>query len=142
MNGENQMGAQDIQMSGKTRAGPASDVVPVADPVARHVVEAISTQLRPEKVYLFGSRASGRANPESDVDVLLIYDGHESHRDIRIKTHRLFQNPTFSLDVFVQSSKEFDAQKKVANTLAREVMERGILCHGLELSRRMEGPRS
>lgn len=117
-------------MIGKTQDGPASDVVAVADPVARYVVEAIATQLRPEKVYLFGSRASGRANSESDVDVLLIYDGHESHRDIRLKTHRLFPNPTFSLDVFVQSSKEFDAQKRVANTLAREVMERGILCHG------------
>lgn len=105
-------------------------VASVHDPVARHVVETIAANLRPEKVYLFGSRAGEKANPESDVDVLLICDGRENPRDIRLKTHRLFKNPSFSLDVFVQSSQEFEAQKRVANTLAREVTERGVLCYG------------
>lgn len=102
----------------------------VQDPVARHVVETIAANLHPEKVYLFGSRASETATPDSDVDVLLICNGRESSREIRLKTHRLFKHPSFSLDVFVQSSQEFEAQKRVANTLAREVAERGVLCYG------------
>ena len=102
----------------------------VQDPVARHVVETIAAHLHPEKVYLFGSRACEKATPDSDVDVLLICNGRESPRDIRLKAHRLFKKPTFSLDVFVQSSKQFEVQKRVANTLAREVAERGVLCYG------------
>ncbi len=100
------------------------------DPVAGRVVEKIAAEVHPEKIYLFGSRASGVADLESDVDVLLVYSGSESSREIQMKAHRLFQNPAVSLDVFVLSPDEFESQKGVANTLAREVSETGILCHG------------
>jgi len=100
------------------------------DPVADRVVKIIAAKVRPEKIYLFGSRASGKAGPESDVDVLLLCSGIESSREIRLKTHRLFRHPSFSLDVFVLSPDEFETQRRVANTLAREVSETGILCHG------------
>lgn len=100
------------------------------DAVAQGVVNAIAAGVRPKKIFLFGSRARGTAGPESDVDVLLIYSGRESAREIRLKTHRLFPRPAFSLDVFVLTPEEFSAQRRVANTLAREVVETGILCHG------------
>ncbi len=100
------------------------------DPVAGHVVEKIAAAVHPEKIYLFGSRASGAAERESDVDVLLVYAGNEAPREIQIKTQRLFRKPAIPLDVFVMSPEEFESQKRVANTLAREVFETGILCHG------------
>lgn len=100
------------------------------DAVAGAVVRKIAAEVRPDKIYLFGSRASGTGGPESDVDVLLVCSGKESPREIRLKTHRLFSHPSFSLDVFVLSRDEFEAQKRVANTLAREASESGILCHG------------
>ncbi|MDD2240637.1 MAG: nucleotidyltransferase domain-containing protein [Kiritimatiellae bacterium] len=100
------------------------------DPVAGRVVSRIADEVRPDRIYLFGSRASGTAGPESDVDVLLVYSGSENSRDIQLKTHRLFQNPVIPLDVVVLSPDEFESQKRVANTLAREVSETGILCHG------------
>jgi len=101
------------------------------DPVAERVVEKIAAEVRPEKIYLFGSRASGVAGPESDVDILLVHAGEETPREIRLKTHQLFPRPSFSLDVFVLSSNEFEAQRRVPNTLAREVSETGILCDPL-----------
>ena len=123
------------------RSGPRADAVasretfdhrtaPVADPVAKQVVDTIARELAPERIYLFGSRARDKASPESDVDVLLVHKGRGSSRDIRLKAHRLFSRPAFALDVFVLSHDEFESQKRVANTLAREVFETGILCHG------------
>ena len=100
------------------------------DPLAQSVVEKIAAVMHPEKIYLFGSRAAGIAGPESDVDILLLYAGEESSREIRLKTHRLFRKPSFSLDVFVLTPDEFEAQRRVPNTLAREVSETGILCYG------------
>lgn len=100
------------------------------DPIAGRVVATIAAAVRPEKIYVFGSRASGTAGPESDVDVLLVYSGRESPRDIQLKTQRLFRKPAIPLDVFVLTPDEFESQKRVANTLAREVSETGILCHG------------
>ena len=99
------------------------------DPIAGRVVATIAAAVRPEKIYVFGSRASGTAGPESDVDVLLVYSGRESPRDIQLKTQRLFRKPAIPLDVFVLTPDEFESQKRVANTLAREVSETGILCH-------------
>jgi len=98
------------------------------DPVAGRIVEKIAAEVCPEKLYLFGSRAAGTADPESDVDVLLVHSGRESPREVQLKTHRLFPRPEVALDVFVMTPEEFESQKRVANTLAREVSETGILC--------------
>ena len=100
------------------------------DPVAGRIVEKIAAEVCPEKLYLFGSRAAGTADPESDVDVLLVHSGRESPREVQLKAHRLFQRPEVAIDVFVMTPAEFESQKRVANTLAREVSETGILCHG------------
>ena len=98
------------------------------DPAAARIVERIAAEVCPEKLYLFGSRASGTADPESDVDVLLVHSGRESPREVQLKAHRLFPRPEVALDVFVMTPDEFESQKNVANTLAREVSETGILC--------------
>ena len=100
------------------------------DELARTVVQVISGAIKPDKIFLFGSRATGSAERDSDIDLLIVYSGPKPKRDIRLQAHRLFERPEFSLDVFVLTPEEFDAQKKVANTLAREVSENGIVCYG------------
>ena len=104
---------------------------PAPDSVAGRVVAAIAAEIRPRRIYLFGSRTTGRADSESDVDILLVHSGRESPREVQLKTHRLFPRPEVALDVFVMTPEEFESQKRVANTLAREVSETGILCHPL-----------
>ena len=100
------------------------------DKTVKEAVRKISKAIKPEKVFLFGSRANGNSNRDSDIDLLLLYSGLEDKRTVRLKTHRLFDSPRFSLDIFVLTPQEFEEQRKVANTLAREVSERGIVCYG------------
>jgi len=100
------------------------------DELVKSVVESIARAVKPERIILFGSRAAGNPAPQSDIDLLLVCSGPRTKREIRLQTHRLFDRPQFSLDVFVLTSEEFEAQKKVANTLAREVSETGIVCYG------------
>lgn len=94
--------------------------------IVRRIVEAI----RPEKVFLFGSRVTGTPTSESDIDLLVLYRGAKTPREVQVDIHRLFERPRFSLDVFVLNPEDFETQKGVANTLAREVNERGLLCYG------------
>ena len=101
-----------------------------ADSVVDSVVKRISQAVRQEKVFLFGSRASGHARNDSDIDLLLLCPGTRDKRQIRLAAHRLFEHPKFSLDIFVLTPQEFEEQKKVANTLAREVFQTGRLCYG------------
>ncbi len=100
------------------------------DDTVKTVVRTITEAIRPVKVFLFGSRAEGNAKEDSDIDLLILYAGPKSPRDVQVHIHRLFPRPGFSLDVFVLTPEDFERQKGVANTLAREVSERGILCHG------------
>jgi predicted nucleotidyltransferase len=71
------------------------------DLLVMKVVERIAKSLRPDKIILLGSRAKGTAGPESDIDLLIIYSGPRSKREVQVAIHQLFEHPDFSLDVFV-----------------------------------------
>jgi predicted nucleotidyltransferase len=98
------------------------------------IVQRIADHLRPEKIILFGSRAQGKAqgkaSPESDIDLLIVYAGPKSKREVKLEVHSLFKHPDFSMDVFVLTPQELEMQKAIANTLAREVTESGVVFYG------------
>jgi predicted nucleotidyltransferase len=100
------------------------------DSLVDGIVRRIAQAVRPEKIILFGSRASGEVHGDSDVDLVIIYSGPKSKRALRIGIHKLFEHPDFSMDVFVMTPQEFETQKAIPNTLAREISERGIVCYG------------
>ena len=102
----------------------------IMDKLAQRVIKKISTEVNPRRLFLFGSRAKGQASSESDVDVLLLCESGQNKRELQLKIHRLFPAPDFSLDAFVLTEDEFEKQKNVANTLAREVSENGFVCYG------------
>jgi uncharacterized protein len=100
------------------------------DQIVRNVVNKIVDSVRPDKVILFGSRASGSARPDSDIDLVVVYSGPKSKHELQVGIHKLFRHPTFSMDLFVMTPEELETQKMVANSLAREVSERGVVCYG------------
>lgn len=102
----------------------------VKDPVVERVVRRIVEDLHPTRIILFGSRARNEARSSSDIDLLLIYDGPLSKREVKLRVLDLFDLGDIPLDVFVLSSEEWIRLKPVANTLAREADETGIVCHG------------
>ncbi|MDP8240560.1 MAG: nucleotidyltransferase domain-containing protein [Candidatus Hatepunaea meridiana] len=94
--------------------------------IARRIVEAV----QPTKIYLFGSRARGDHREDSDVDLLVIYDGLKSKETLQMEIRRIFRPRTFSLDLFIMSSEELELKKHIANTLAREISENGVVVYG------------
>lgn len=102
----------------------------MTDPVVDRIVRRIADSIHPDKIILFGSRASGTAKPESDVDLLIVYGGQKTKRDLKLEIHGLFEHPDFSMDLFVLSPDEIERQRHVANTLAREASEKGIVVYG------------
>ena len=44
---------------------------PDAEGVLRHMTQIIVNEIHPAQMFLFGSRATGDASPDSDVDLLL-----------------------------------------------------------------------
>lgn len=100
------------------------------DPLVERVVRRIARFAKPERVILFGSRASGQAREDSDIDLVVVYSGPKTARQVQVGIHKLFPNPDFSMDVFVLTPEELESQKSIPNTLAREASERGVVCYG------------
>jgi predicted nucleotidyltransferase len=96
----------------------------------KEIVQKIAREVRPQKIILFGSRAAGRTRPDSDVDLLLIYDGPLSKREIKLQVHRLFAERNFSLDLFVLSANEYERQKGIVSTVGRVAAREGVVCYG------------
>ena len=96
------------------------------DLITRRIVDAV----RPERIILFGSQTRENPDPDCDYDIVVVYDGPKSKRELDIEIHRLFHPPEFSLDVFVLSSEELQRFKHVANTLEHEASENGVILYG------------
>ena len=99
---------------------------PKLDEIVRRIVDAV----HPTKIYLFGSRARGEAEEDSDYDFLIIYDGQLSKREVKLAVRRGFGLVDFGMDMFVLSSAEYEWQKDVATTLGMEVSLTGQVVYG------------
>lgn len=100
------------------------------DSIVDRIIPVIAREIKPQKIILFGSRARGDAGKDSDVDLLIVYDGDISKREVKLKIHRLFFPRDFSMDIFVLNSKEFERQKKIVSTVGRVASLEGVVCYG------------
>ncbi len=98
-----------------------------SDPTLARIVRIIISAVSPKSIYLFGSRADGTSDVESDYDLLLIYDGPLPKIEVEQKVVRSFTRHDFSMDLFIMSSAEFNQRKFLPMSLAREVFETGCL---------------
>lgn len=53
------------------------------------IVELIKSAIAPDRIYLFGSRATGEERPFSDIDICVEIGIKPEHREIRILKERI-----------------------------------------------------
>lgn len=95
----------------------------------RALAERIAGEFKPEQIILFGSRATGNARPDSDLDLLVICDETVPKREIKLAIRRLFPVQDFSMDLFVLTPDEYERQKKVVSTVGRTAFREGVVCY-------------
>ena len=94
--------------------------------IARRIVAALS----PERIYLFGSRARGDAQPDSDYDVLVVVSTSQlpGHRRDAMAL-RALRGLRLSVDVLVLTRAEFDGKLDVVCSLPATVVREGKLIY-------------
>ena len=96
----------------------------------REVVETIRDEYRPEKIILFGSRARGRPDDESDLDILIIKDSEkrevERIRDVYGIVERYQRRPyRLPIDILVKTPEEVRRRLAMGDDFLRDVVEHG-----------------
>jgi predicted nucleotidyltransferase len=107
------LGGEEARMiSAAIRQGISSSY-PSAPPTVRNVrvraawpeaIRSIVAAYRPARVLLFGSQARGDASPESDVDLLVIFDDDRDRRERRVGIRELLSHMPFAKDILVAST--------------------------------------
>jgi len=100
---------------------------PVTDDLLHEIVQRIVLAFDPETVILFGSRAYGEPEPDSDVDLLVVTDAltdrsvFERHRAVS----DLFPHRRFALDVLVRTPAELKQLVERSPAFFRETVTQG-----------------
>jgi predicted nucleotidyltransferase len=80
---------------------PLSETLPQA-------IERIVSELRPEKIILFGSYAYGTPTPDSDVDLFVVMDTKAKQAERYRTVSTLLHPRRFPVDIIVKTPKEVD----------------------------------
>jgi predicted nucleotidyltransferase len=93
--------------------------------IIREMVERIVEGFHPEMLVLFGSHARGSANPDSDVDLLVVMPVTGSRRDLTIKIRKALAGMGLAKDVVVATPEELHRHRNLVGTTIYPAMHQG-----------------
>ena len=95
------------------------------------ICQRIVAEIKPEKVFLFGSYAWGTPHPDSDLDLFVIVTSSDQPGYRRARAvYRCLRGIAIPIDVVVQTHDEVARSSRVATSLTRKVLEQGKLLYG------------
>ncbi len=100
---------------------PLSETLPKA-------IENLIRQIQPEKVILFGSYAYGNPTPDSDVDLLIIWDTDKPRRERVVAASLALYPRLFPVDLLVKTPQEIEAELP-HNFFLREILAKGVVLY-------------
>jgi HEPN domain-containing protein/predicted nucleotidyltransferase len=91
------------------------------DTIVRRIIDGYN----PDRIILFGSRATGEGSEDSDLDLLVVKETQERPLDRRIQVERLLADRGLPLDVLVYTPGELRNLFAAGSPFVEEVIETG-----------------
>ena len=95
----------------------------------REMTDSIVRNFSPDKIILFGSRARGQANTDSDVDFLVVMEYGASKRDAQLAIKKKLRHFTIPQDIFVVSPEELDRYKNLRGLIYGIALREGKILY-------------
>ena len=97
------------------------------DEFIQPILEIIVKEASPEKVILFGSRASGKSHPDSDFDFKVVVKDIQNEREVsrRINRALLDHKIPYSVDIVVVSDYTFHKHQDSPYFVYRQALQEG-----------------
>lgn len=83
------------------------------------MVHRIVERFSPEKIILFGSHATGRAGPDSDVDLLIVMPYRGTKAKTELEVRKVLRKYAVPKDIIVTTPEAFEWRKTVPGTIER-----------------------
>jgi predicted nucleotidyltransferase len=90
----------------------------------RQLCTRIAREFKPEKIILFGSHASGRPTPESDLDLMVVmqFEGDPLEQAVTM-LNRL--NMLIPIDLLARTPEQVQQRLEMGDSFMRDIIERG-----------------
>jgi uncharacterized protein len=86
-----------------------------------NIVNTLTKKHPIQKIVLFGSQARQDAQSQSDLDLFLIMDFEGNRRSLMVEMRDLFDNAQHGIDILISRPSEYEEDKLIPGTLARQV---------------------
>jgi hypothetical protein len=101
-----------------------------AELVPKDLLEAVISRFNPQRVLLFGSRATGRTTADSDIDLLVIVDDDtpQDRLSLRAGFAAGLDYPG-ATDIIPCRSSTFQHRSRIVGTLCHTALTQGVVVH-------------
>ncbi len=99
------------------------------DPRIQEMVQRIVDLAHPEQIILFGSRATGTARPDSDVDFLVITTLQKPRRRLEGDLYVALAGSELAKDIVVLTPREVERFRDVPGTIVKPALESGLVVY-------------
>ncbi len=100
------------------------------DPVLSEIVGRLAAELRPERIYLFGSRAREDTGKDSDYDLFVVLPSlNEPGHRIAQRAHSLLWDLGTAVDILIWTREAFDSRLHLKASLPATVIREGSLLY-------------
>lgn len=95
--------------------------------IVEQIKETLKEAYRPKRLFLFGSRATGKARKDSDYDFVMVVPGtHKTSLDEMGKAISLvWEKHKVEADIFIYSEKEFEEWRGEFNSIPELALNSG-----------------
>ena len=101
----------------------------VTEEMLSSIVQTVAAMADVKRILLYGSRAAGMAEPDSDIDLLVVESGSPDKLDERTRLLSSLPELPVSVDLWVMGQEEFDETKNVIGGLAYPAHKYGRVLH-------------
>jgi predicted nucleotidyltransferase len=95
-------------------------------------VEMIKNQYKPEKIFIFGSYASGKFAPGSDIDLFIIKRTGKPRRERQREVSRILIDRQVPVDILVFTPAETEKRKRIGDPFILDILNSGRLVYAKE----------
>jgi uncharacterized protein len=99
------------------------------DPILDELVRLLVDAFRPERIYLFGSRARGEVGADSDYDLMVVLAVPEIDRGHRTRVWNILWDVGKAADVILIPRERFEQRARVVCSLPSTVLREGLLLY-------------